>query len=396
MSRHELLGQLNTLHQMMNQLPAHVPEEEAYREWHPRLAPLAWYLGRAVYLETWWVQELVQGDSGMTGRVRHLFGGNANPPSAGQWRQLPPLDHLLNWALELQERNLTALANPATLGDHPLVAEQRLLPLVLQDQALLYEQMLMVLAQRQLQLPIRYRVRTPLTARPPSHDLVGMAQGHYRIGALDDPAARDNELPPQVVQLSSFRIDRLPVANGAWLGFMEAGGYDDPSLWDEAGWEWRTRERIGAPDHWRRDADGHWYGIGINGPFDLDPEEAVMGISRHEATAYARWVATSGDGLAGAVVQHEYQWEIAARTRAISGYGRVWEWCANGFHPYDGYRPPPWEEAVTREFDHRHHTLRGAGLHTQRICRRPSIRLPALPEARHLFSGTRLVFPYLG
>ncbi len=393
MSRHELLGQLNGLHHMMNQLLLYVPEEEAYRRWHPRLPSLAWLLGRAVYLETWRVRELVQGDDAMTARVRHFFGTGASPENE---RELPPREHLLNWALELQEGNLTALANPATLGDHPLVKEDRLLPLALQDQALVYERMLMVLAQRQLRLPLDYRVSTPLQSRPPSTELVGMAQGHYRVGALDDPAARDDELPPQVVQLSGFRIDRHPVSNGAWLGFMEAGGYSEQEFWSETGWSWLQMAAVAAPAHWRQDSAGHWYGIGVNGPFDLDPGDAVTGICRHEAEAYARWVAAMDAPLAGAVVQHEYQWEVASRTRAISGYGRVREWCANTYHPYDGYQVPPWAEAAGDAFDDAHGVLRGASLHTQRICRRPTIRYPAPPDTRHLFSGTRLVFPYLG
>ena len=394
MSRDNLLGQLNTLHQMLIQLLKYIPEQEAYRPWSPELAPLAWYLGRAVYLETWWLREVVQGDREMTARVGDIF-APGDPPAETQWRRLPPLDHLLNWALELQEENLTQLANPGLLKDHPLVADGQLLPRILQDQALLYERMLQVLAQRQLQLPIRFRADRVLHATPPSTDLAGIAQGHYRVGALNDPAACDNELPPQVVQLSNFRIDRFPVSNGAWLGFMEAGGYRQREHWDEEGWSWLERHPVDAPAHWRRDEAEHWYGIGINGPFELDPADAVMGISRHEATAYARWVAARGGALAGAVVQHEYQWEVAARTRAISGYGRVWEWCANPFQPYDGYQPPEWDQALTREFDGRHFSLRGASLHTQQVCRRPSIRNRALPGSRHLFSGTRLVYPYL-
>lgn len=393
MNRDSLLGQLSTLHQMMVQLLNYIPEQDAYRPYSTQLAPLAWYLGRAVYLETYWLREVVQGDPEMTERVRDIFRPGEPPPEA-QWRRLPPLDHLLNWALELQEENLTRLANPSQLGKHPLLVEGQLLPRVLQEQALLYEKMLMVLAQRQLQLPIRFQVGKALRPIPPSSDLTGIAQGHYRVGALDDPAACDNELPPQVVQLSNFRIDRFPVSNGAWLGFMEAGGYRQQELWDEGGWRWQ-QQAVDAPAHWRRDEAGNWYAIGINGPFELDPTDAVMGISQHEATAYARWVAAQGDALAGAVVQHEYQWEVAARTRAISGYGRVWEWCANPFHPYDGYQQPEWDEAMTREFGDDHISLRGASLHTQQVCRRPSIRNRARPGVRHVFSGTRLVFPYL-
>lgn len=392
MNTQHLLGQLSDLHEMMTQLLESIPEPECYRPFHPALAPLAWYLGRAVYLETWWLREQVQGETDMTARVRELFIPGALP-QVEQWRRLPPKDHLLNWALELQEENIMRLANPGTLPAHPLLAEERLLPVIIQQQALLYEQILMVLTQRQLQLSPEHRVTTPLQAALPEADLTGIAQGHYRIGALDDPAAFDNELPTQVVQLSNYRIQRHPLSNANWLAFMEAGGYQDPACWNEAGRDW-LGDTPPHPDHWRRDEGGSWFGIGLNGPFDLQPGEPVMGISQYEAEACARWVSSLGGELAGAVLQHEYQWEVAARTQSIQGHGRVLEWCANRFEPYQGYQAPEWSEARTREFDQRHYSLRGASLHTQRALRRSTRRSRALPESRHLFTGARLVFPF--
>ncbi len=395
MTNHELIGQISGLHQMMIQLVQNIPEADAYHNYRPGLAPLAWYLGRSAYIETWWLREQVQQDDDITSRVREIFSFTGDAPTAAQWQHLPPLDHLLNWVLELQDENIMRLANPRILQPHPLLEQDRLHWNILQEHACIYEQMLMVLTQRRIQIHHDHRVGRPLTPLEPSIDMGGVAQGHYRIGAMDDPAAYDNETPPMVVQLSNFRINRFPVTNGAWLKFIQDGGYERPDLWEPAGWE-QTGRQHAHPDHWRQDSAGQWYAIGINGPFDLDPEESVMGVSQHEATAYANWVAGLGGPLSGAVLQHEYQWEVAARTRTISGYGRVWEWCSNRFQPYTGYQAPEFTEARTRTFDDRHYTLRGASLHTQRALRRPTYRNRALPAARHLFSGVRLVFPPLG
>ncbi|MCW8918236.1 MAG: formylglycine-generating enzyme family protein [Gammaproteobacteria bacterium] len=220
-----------------------------------------------------------------------------------------------------------------------------------------------------------------------------MHKGHYRIGARhEDPSARDNELPPNIVELHAFRIDSQPVSNGAFLGFIQAGGYDNDNYWDEAGKAWR-QDHTKRPHHWRKDLAGNWYAIGLNGPFELVAEDAVTGISQHEASAYANWVATHGGKLAGAVVQHEYQWEVAVRTKVISDYGRAWEWCSNPFHRYTGYLEPANPEAATQQFDDGHYTLRGGSLHSQKMQRRSSHRHHALPGDRYRFSGTRLVFP---
>jgi iron(II)-dependent oxidoreductase len=118
-----------------------------------------------------------------------------------------------------------------------------------------------------------------------------------------------------------------------------------------------------------------------------------MGLSQHEATAFANWAASLGGNLAGAVVQHEYQWEVAARSGLIEQVGRVWEWCANPFHPYPQFCPYPSDDVSETFFDQRHFSLRGASLHTQPSVRRPSFRNWAPAEDRFRFTGTRLVFP---
>lgn len=391
MKTHELLGQLSGLHQMMVHLVESLPEADCYRTFNPAVPPMAWLLGRSVYMETYWLREVVQQDDDMTARVRAMFAHDVEANEA-VWSQLPPLEHLLNWALELQEENLTRLANPKMLPEHPLLEEDALLLHILQEHARIYELMLVQMTERQMDDQSGYQVGKALVATPPSEDHADLHQGHYRIGAKNDPAARDNELPTQMVQLDAFRIDKLPVSNGAWLSFIEAGGYQDESLWSEAGWAWVQNGKQ-APHAWRRDVLRRWYSIGINGPCDLVAEDAVSGLSHHEALAYANWVSSLGGKLAGAVVQHEYQWEIAARTNEITRSGQVWEWCANPFEAYSGYKPPQRSEAATSDFDQSHFSLRGASLHTQRVLRRASYRNHALPEQRFGFTGTRLVFP---
>lgn len=391
MDTHQLLGQLSGLHQMMGHLAVSVPELDAYRRFNPELPPLAWLLGRSVYLETYWLREVAQQDADMTVRVRNLFGHSVIPDDA-VIQQLPPREHLLNWAMELQEENLLRLANPKMLPDHPLLAEQRLVPLVLQQQSILVEQMLAQLTERQLQLAGDFSVTNPMKVLPPSTEHTDLHKGHYRIGAKIAATALDNELPPNVVQLDAFRIDLHPITNGSWLGFLQTGGYSDSSLWSHDGWEWK-QQHAPHPHHWRQDTNGHWYGIGLGGPFDLQAEDALSGISHYEAQAYANWVSSQGGALEGAVLQHEYQWEVAARSRAISDYGRVWEWCSNPFHRYEGYLEPENSEAATQTFDDGHFSLRGGCLHTQRIQRRSSFRNHADPAQRFHFSGARLVFP---
>jgi len=252
----------------------------------------------------------------------------------------------------------------------------------------------MVLTERQLHHGEHsHQVKAVLQVTPPTADAVGISQGHYRIGAKDPASAYDNELPAQMIQLSNFRIARSPISNTEFLGFMQAGGYQSQQLWSKAGWEWQQGNAQHHPRHWRQDQSNNWFGISINGPADLPPDDPLMGINQHEANAYASWVSSLGGELAGAVLQHEYQWEVAVRTQSITEFGRVWEWCSNRFHPYTGHQPSEDGVLTTGAFHQDQISQRGFSIHTQNSLRRPSYRNHGSAVSRHCFTGARLVFP---
>lgn len=385
-----ILNQLSSIQTMMAELLRGLPATEANRRFHPRLAPLAWYLGRTVYRELHWLREVLMGDADLAERVRQFF---VTQEEDAPGEQLPPRDHLLAWAEELQGEHLRRLATPGALPASPWLLEDRLPWFLLQESARDYEAMLWVLLARRLSLYEAPPDGKPLVARPPATEMAEITQGHFRIGSRDDAFAYDNELPPQAVELSSFRIARLPVVNCEYLAFMEEGGYTRPELWDPAGQAWVITSQAKSPWHWRQDGQGSWYGLGLKGARPLNPEEPIAGLNRHEASAYAAWVATLGGIHAGAVLQHEYQWEVAARAGHLQGTGLVWEWCANPFHPYPEFTPVPEPSPSQQAFASHLGVMRGASLYTQRCLRRASFRHPANPDDRYRISGLRLVFP---
>ncbi len=384
-----LLGQLNSLHAKQQQLLSAVPAEEANRQFHSGLPSLGWLYGRGVYLELHWLRVFLAQDSDLSRRVDHLF-TPGELSLAEQCAQLPPVAHLIQWAGQIRDEHLRRLATPGALPDHPHLAEDRLAWHLVQEQAKLYEQMLEVLNQRQLQQAPSHRCQQRLLPAAPNWETRELSQGHYRIGARDEPKAYDNELPPQAVELSSFRIALSPVSNAQYLAFMLAGGYSEPELWSDAGRQWLQRSSSRHPEYWREDAAGDWYEVALNGTSDLPPEEPVAGINRHEAEAFANWAGQQQATFVGAVLQHEYQWEIAARSGVLQRTGRVWEWCSNNFHLYPDYQPFPDSRPAA---DEQQAILRGASLHTQPVLRRASFRQWAPADEHHHFAGTRLVFP---
>ena len=296
--------------------------------------------------------------------------------------------------MELQEDNLVRLANPSLLGENPAIQPEWLSSYLIQNHACFYEKILIVLQARSItEANSNFLVTTELPAEIGSFETTHISQGHYRIGARDNEIVFDNEQPVQMVELSNYRIALKPVSNSAYLAFMTDGGYSEKSLWSEEGWAWNQGSHQ-HPWHWQKNTNGLWFGIGVTGPSELPAGEPVMGVNHYEAEAFSNWLSQQQEQFSGAVLQHEYQWEIAARLGVIEQTGRVREWSSSRFHPYPGYKAPAIDELATDEINQPDYmTAKGVSLHSQPSIRRTSIRMPIKPHQQQWLTGARLVFP---
>src|SRR5262249_49342232 len=87
-------------------------------------------------------------------------------------------------------------------------------------------------------------------------------------------------------------IDVYNVTNQDFLAFVDAGGYDNESLWDGEGWRWRQEAQVTHPLFWERDRDANGRDAWLwRGQFELVPLPLAWPVYvRHaEASAYARW-----------------------------------------------------------------------------------------------------------
>jgi iron(II)-dependent oxidoreductase len=380
----QLLNELRLARELVTALAEPLDDDDYRRQFHPELSPLGWHLGHCTYIESYWLQEVIQQDARFTEPVRRLYVAGETPkPARGEL--LPPLQVQLQWVHALQSLNDELLTlQPVTLTEHELLHEDYLLHFLIQHYNQHYETMLMALTQRAAAADHGdFAVTRPFPAMQPLPDSIDIAAGHYRIGGKT-PAACDNELPQQQATLGPYSIARKPVSNSEYLAFMQDDGYTRKNLWHADSWQWLQENPVTYPDHWRRDAAGNWYGTGVRGAYELDGDDVLHGISRHEAQAFAYW--------AGAGLPHEYQWEVACRLQQLEQTGRAWEWCGNSFHPYAGFRSFPYEGYSQPWFDGGHYTLRGGSLHTRPSVRRPSFRNFYQPGMRHIFAGLRLVY----
>lgn len=344
---------------------------------HPDLSPLAWHVGHVFFVETWWLQARVFGDNRATAAWQSLYwpGQCAKDSRAAR---LPAPDNLREWTLAREAEN-DRYWQQAEKTAHPLLANGYLAAFIRQHYAQHLETM--HVAARQLKLaraawPAR---PAPLAAQPASVESVSISGGRSRIGTPTTDAY-DNEQPVIDRHVETFAIARQPVTNGQWLGFMQAGGYAVPELWDADGWRWRRRNGITHPQHWRAHPDGAWCCPGEA----LTTDAPVHGVGWYEARAYARY--------AGARLPHEAEWERAARKGAIAGCGQVWEWCDNALYPYPGFAAFPYDGYSLPWFDGAHFVARGASIYTQPDVRRPGFRNFYPPTHRHVFAGLRLAW----
>ncbi len=207
-------------------------------------------------------------------------------------------------------------------------------------------------------------------------DLVRIPGGRALLGG-DDPEGDDDELPECEVEVAAFDLARYPVTNAEYGCFMAAGGYEDESLWTEAGRAWlkgegkldaetedyyrdlhrRISDDVEAvlegwkrqgqditdeqADAWRTlatwDVDDFvtWYAQDLLGEQRRQPvwwddarfnqqTQPVVGVNWYEAMAYAAWLRrVTGEPY---TLPTEAQWEWAARRRSRTAPGRRYPW----------------------------------------------------------------------
>lgn len=236
-------------------------------------------------------------------------------------------------------------------------------------------------------------------------------QGLYEVGHQGSGFAFDNEGPRHKVWLNAFELANGLVTNGDVQDFIEAGGYQTPSLWLSAGIDWVRRESREAPEHWMKSDDG-WTQVTLAGEIPVDPDTPAFHLSYYEADAIARFM--------GARLPTEHEWEVAASqadavsveaervgghcagvapvTTRVAGsgglkglFGQVWQWTSSAYAAYPGFRPA--EGAIGEyngKFMSSQYVLRGGSCATAPGHSRITYRNFFNPPDTWQFTGLRL------
>jgi ergothioneine biosynthesis protein EgtB len=271
------------------------------------------------------------------------------------------------------------------------------------------------------------RAGTPARAAPPP-SWVSIPAGTVTLGRRRDDWQSfgwDNEFEAQDVAVEAFEIQRCMVANGDFLRFVEAGGYEEAALWPAQAWAWRRQQNLAHPPFWERHR-GCWYQRTLRELVPL-PLDWPVYVSHAEASAYAHWAglalpseaqwqraayATPGGRMRaypwGSVapeerhgnfgLRHEEPQAVDAHPAGASAFGVLgllgngWEWTSTPFAPLPGFVPFAFYPGYSADFfDGQHYVLKGGGLFTATALLRRSFRNWFQPFYEHVHAGFRCV-----
>nr|WP_314540995.1 selenoneine synthase SenA [uncultured Massilia sp.] len=361
----------------------------------PRLSivnPPLWELGHTAWFAEWFVLR------DATGSQPGEADGHSLLARGDDWFDSGNVAHRTRWALDLPstgaiktysnevlERILARLSEET--DDDAALYPYRL-ALAHEDmhgEALLYTIQTLGIAVD----PEAFRQVKPEQRPGPSAGEIAFAGGSFvRGGDQSRGFVFDNERDAASCKVVPFAIDAGLVTNGAFAAFVRDGGYQRPALWSEAGRAWLMGQERSAPRYWERDGDGEHAGwrtrvFGHAAP--LDPDQPVRHVNCHEAEAYCAW--------GGRRLPTEAEWEFAATSgRDGFAWGRLWEWTASPFLPFDGFAADRYREYSAPWFGTRR-TLRGASFATPARLRSPHFRNFFTPERDDIYCGFRTCAP---
>lgn len=245
-------------------------------------------------------------------------------------------------------------------------------------------------------------------AAPVPMNWVEFSGGLQRFGhEQGDGFGFDCEGPNHQRWSEPFRLATRCVTNAEWIAFIEAQGYQTPTLWLSDGWVFSQSARLQAPLYWEK-RDGEWWSMTLRGMQSVDLKAPVTHISYYEADAYAHFC--------GKRLPTEFEWELAARNAPVCGnflesgrlrpapapssaptsglvqlYGDVWEWTQSPFSPFPNFQP---NAGAVGEYNGKfmdgQYVLKGGSCVTPVDHIRASYRNFFNPQKRWQFSGLRL------
>jgi iron(II)-dependent oxidoreductase len=394
--------------------------------------PVLWHLAHIGVFEAYWILRKLMGQSAPDERYERIFDPITTPREES--KNLPSRREMEDFLARVRTDVFRCLDQIQFDRDAPLLRHAYIFHLVLEHEYQHQETLAYLLhllapeKKRRAGVDVSRADRLPSGERKPRHEMIMIPEGPFKMGSVwEESFAYDNELPPRVLHVPAFKIDRLLTTNEEYARFIEEGGYTRREWWSDEGWEWRERESWTCPLYWSQDGEG-CEGWRVRAMFDegvIDAQHPVTGISWHEAEAYARFVgkrlpteaewekAASWDAARG--VKRRFSWGDEAPRPALCNFnnsfwgttpvgafpegaspygcldmtGNVWEWTQDAFDGFPGFKAFPYPEYSETWFDGDHRVLKGGSWATRAPVLRTSFRNFFRRHFRIAFAGIR-------
>lgn len=398
--------------------------------------PIIWHLAHIGVFEAYWLLQKLKGEATPDERYERIFDPINTPREES--KNLPSRREMESYLTRIRERTLRHLNETRfDESDDPLQRDAYVFRLVLEHEQQHQETLAYLFHLLNPSKKTRPVATTTIdksnrvasdtfAAELPARagEMVSVAEGAFPMGASGNAFAYDNERPLHTVHVPAFRIDKLLTTNEEYAHFISEGGYERREWWSDEGWEWRGREDWKAPLYWTQQS-GEWR---VQGMFDeslMAGQHPVVGVSWHEAEAYARFMnkrlpteaewekaaswdaereqkrrfSWGDDEPSPAICNFNYHFwgttPVGSFPEGASAYGcldmtgNVWEWTSSPFMGYPNFRAFPYPEYSEMWFDGDHRVLKGGSWATQASTLRISFRNFFRRQFRIAFAGIR-------
>lgn len=224
---------------------------------------------------------------------------------------------------------------------------------------------------------------------------LSFTEGLYSVGNNESGFAYDNERPLHKVYLGDFEIQSDFITNEEYLEFIQAGGYENFSLWLSEGWNWVNDNNISMPLYWSKEGE-EYIEFTFRGLEKIDLNQPVAHINFYEANAFAAWK--------GMRLPTEFEFEVYQSTKKIDeNYDcmhrdhflrrdHLWCWASSSYAPYPGFKS--FDGALSEynsKFMCNQYVLKGGCFATPPAHYRITYRNFYQAPQRWMFSGIKLV-----
>lgn len=229
-----------------------------------------------------------------------------------------------------------------------------------------------------------------VSGQAPDNAYVHIDAGQVHLNKQKDDAyyGWDNEYGLHQADVAAFDTSKYLVSNQEFLNFVDAGGYQTSSYWQEEGQAWLKFSQAQYPTFWIKDQDS--WALRLMTEVVPMPWDWPVEVNFHEAKAFCEWKKSqSGRNVR---LPTEDEWYRLYDTSGLSEVddcptnsnlhldhgasscpvnqfahgelydvrGNVWQWTETPIYPFEGFAVHPiYDDFTTPTFDDRHNLIKG-------------------------------------